>query len=197
MASSKTISKALLIIQVSYPSMVNKFPTEAVEVWAKLFQDVDDETFKKGLSRAVKTNEFISVYAIENSIKSVLLDDWPDSVVWSAFEREMRTLQKYRDNFGNSEPTESGVTKGTAAKLAAKKYFNELPRIIKEFIGDYLSVFDTLNLMNSPVEKCRVKTSFFCYFNAIKKEKTATELRNLLNELKDFTQRKEASSNDC
>ncbi|MGN0444213.1 MAG: replicative helicase loader/inhibitor [Acutalibacteraceae bacterium] len=154
--TNKEMSEIFAIWMLAYPSAemfkggIQKLaPT--VKLWTQCFKDLDFDTAQRAAIRLCKTSAFPPTIAeFEKAIKS-LYDPFTLSpaTMWAKLVNAAEIIYDILPCFRYTLPMCDGRTQGEHYRDKAEAIYNELPEIVKDYVGSYSAMLQLARELES------------------------------------------------
>lgn len=126
-----------------------------IQLWTKCFENVPYKAMQKAALNLIKHSSYPPTVAeMESELKGMYFSTSEMKPLWNQLINVTDKILGYMYYFRFTYVQENGKTQGENYRIKAKEEFEKLPKILKDYIGDYgamLNFCRNYNTMNSQV----------------------------------------------
>lgn len=138
MASAKKIGEIIAVIKTIYPYYSKDADSETLaKTWMMLLKDVPDDIVRVAVIKCLQICKVPPTPAdVLEQVREMTIATGPtDEEHWVTLAKAVRKTREYTFNFGHTFIESNGKTQGDNAREKFQKLWDELPSVIKKYLG--------------------------------------------------------------
>lgn len=143
-----------------------------IQLWTKCFEKVPYKAMQVAAMNMIKHSSYPPTVAeMETELKGLYSPTSEIRPLWNQLIKVTHKILGYMDNFHFTWVQENGKTQGENFRIKAKEEFEKLPKIIKDYIGDFGAMlnfcrnYDKMNSQALSYEQKRFEDFASNYFD--------------------------------